>query len=176
MKYDLWHHEIPKRSLLSVPPLQPTCTSWAVSYFSQQTNMRTLGRMPKGIWKEMFKKLLPYILISIHYCLIQTHTHARKHSNTFSFSAQVSGYRQPTCPRCLSACQLQMKKSIAPRPHPGKSTSMTPATWPLSLYLTAPFTQAGTKLVSSLLFSTTRPRNIKLSFPLCSAAFRNYIL
>ena len=31
------------------------------------------------------------------------------HINTFSFSAQASGYRHPPCPLCLSACQLQKK-------------------------------------------------------------------
>lgn len=64
-------------------------------------------------------KLLPYILITIHYCLIQTNTqtHTYTHSNTFLFSAQVSCYRHPPLspmPQCLPITKEVINSTTAP--------------------------------------------------------------
>lgn len=94
--------------LVWVPPLQPTCTVYyELSPISHNRQMHTLGRMLKGIWKEMFKA--PALHTNRHPLVSNSNKHTYTHSNTFLFSAQVSCYRHPPCPLCLSACQLQKK-------------------------------------------------------------------
>lgn len=117
--------------------------------------MHTLGRMPKGVQREMFKA--PALHTNKHPLLSNSnkHTDALAHIATHSYSVhKCLDTDTPLVPYASVPANYKRSNQFHRGPRPGKSTSMTPATWLLSLYLTAAYTQAETKPASSLLLST----------------------
>ncbi len=57
---------------------------WAVCLFSQQTNVQTLGRMPKDLWREMFKA--PASHTNENPLLSHSNTPTHAHTSTHSHS------------------------------------------------------------------------------------------
>lgn len=112
--------------------------------------MQTLEWMPKGVWTEMFKAPALHAnenpLVSR---LIQTHTSTHSHSvhKHLATDSVPANYKR--------------SNQFHHGPRPGKSTSMTPATWPMSLYLTVTYIQAETEPAGFLLLSTARRSNTK---------------
>lgn len=62
---------------------------WAVCLFPQLTNVQTPGRMPKDVWREMFKAPASHTNENLLLSHSNTHKHALKHTRTSTHSHSV---------------------------------------------------------------------------------------
>lgn len=120
----------------------------------QNVHMHTPGRMPKGVWREMFKAAAVHA--NKHPLLSNSnrraHTEASTHADTFSFIAPVSRHRQPpSVPYASVPANYKRSNQFHHVLHPGNWTPVTPATRRLSRYLTATYTRPQSEPGSSSL-------------------------
>lgn len=110
-----WHLENPETVHISPvwePPLQPTCILWAVSRFSQQTNVLTLGKMPKGVWREMFKA--PASHTNENPLLSHSNTHTHQHILIQCTSIWLQTPPLSPMPQCLPITKEVINSTTAP--------------------------------------------------------------
>lgn len=137
------------------------CPLWAaVCSTTDKTCTRAPGRMPKGVWREMFKAAAvhtnkhPLLSNSNRHTHTEARTHARTSTHSHSSLRCLATDSPPSVPYASVPANYKRSNQFHQGPHPGNWTPVTPATRRLSLYLTATYTQPQSEPGSSSLCST----------------------